>query len=584
MRRAAWGRRGLALGVLALALAGCAYFNTFYAAKQNFARAQKLERESKTERLPPDAIKYYDKAIEKAAKVIVEYGGGWRAGVDDALFLMGASYYGKREYETAIGKFNELALNYPKSKHVPEALFYTGLCYHRLRDYEMGDQIFADLLRRHPRFPRQDEMLEVSAEGRETERDLEGALRVYRRLVDGFPRSREREKALQRIGALQFDEGDFDSALVAYQMLARETRSDETYLDAQLNAGACLVRLARYDDALAIYRRLLPENPERSEPGGRVWLAMADAENRSGRYDDALEHLSLVIQNFENQSLATEALYLKGYTFEVYRRDYEQARQAYQQAQSARSSSVFKEQATRRLENLSRVQELAAADTARDVNAERLADAALKVAEFSLLDGNDPAKALEEYRAVAANYPETQAARRADYARAWILCRDLDSVQAAGRLLYDIADRYPESPQAKGAVDLLAELGADSVRLAWLRTKVEFAQAAAAEAETAKAEAARVEAAEATQSQAPRDTSRTRLGEAEMPDSLGHAPLSGASPRDRERAAILERLRADSLDRGPEAPRVDTLLPLPPPDSLVPPVDTLPPAGRPEGP
>lgn len=562
MRLAAWQRRGLALGGLTLALAGCAYFNTFYAAKQNFARAQRLERESKTDRLPPDAIKYYDKAIEKAAKVIVEYGGGWRAGIDDALFLMGASYYGKREYETAIGKFNELALNYPKSKHASEALFYTGLCYHKLRDYETGDRIFGDLLRQHPRFPRRDEMLAISAEGRETERDLPGALQVYGRLVEEFPNSNAREKALQRIGALQFDAGNFDSALVAYQLLARETRSDDVYLDAQLNAGACLVRLARYDDALAIYRRLLPDNPERNEQGGRIWIAMADAENRSGRHDEALEHLSLVIQNFENQGLAIEALYMKGYTLEVYRQDYEQARQAYQETQNVRTSSVFKEQATRRLENLSRVQELAAADTARDVNAERLAEAALKVAEFSLLDGNDPAKALREYRAVTASYPETKAARRADFARAWILYRDLDSVQTAGRILYELADRYPESPQAKGAVELLTELGADSVRLAWLRAKVDYAQAQAAQAETVKAEAARA-VEEARQEIAP-------------PDSLGHAPLSGPTERDRERAVMLERLRADSLGRGPLRPPADTLPPMPP--------DSLPPAGRPEGP
>jgi tetratricopeptide (TPR) repeat protein len=584
MLRSAWRRRGVALGALALALAGCAYFNTFYAAKQNYARAQKLERDSKTDRLPPDAIKYYDKAIEKAAKVIVEIGGGWRAGIDDALFLMGASYYGKREYETAIGKFNELALNYPNSKHAPDALFYTGLCYHKLRDYEMGDKIFADLLRQHPRFPRRDEMLAISAEGCETERDLEGAFHFYRRLVDEFPKSHSREKALQRIGALQFDAGHFDSSLVAYQMLARETRSDETYLDAQLNAGACLVRLARYDDALAIYRRLLPDSPERNEQGGRVWLAMADAENRSGRYDDALEHLSLVVQNFENQSLAVEALYMKGYTFEVYQQDYEQARQAYQEAQGARTSSVFKEQATRRLENLARVQELAAADTARDVNAERLADAALKVAEFSLLDGNDPTKALQEYRTVVAAYPATKAARRADFARAWILYHDLDSVQAAGRILYDLADLHPESPQAKGAVELLTELGADSVRLAWLRAKVDFAQAAAqaetAKAETARAEAVAVEKAEegtARPARTPRDTSRTRPGWGEPGDSLRHAPLSGQSERDRERAAMLERLRADSLDRGREPQPVDTLPPAPPADSL-------PPASRPEGP
>ena len=554
MLRGLFLRRGFALVLPGLMLAGCAYFNTFYSARQNYARGQKIERESKTDRLSPEAVKFYEKAIEKSAKVIVEYGGGWRAGVDDALFLMGACYYGKRDYETAIGKFNELARNYPNSKHVSEALFYTGLCYHRLREYEMGDQIFADLLRQHPGFARRDEMLSISGQGRETERDPAGALRFYGRLINEFPKSLERERALQRIGALQLDAGGFDSALVAYQTLARDTRSDETYFDAELNVGACLVRLARYDEALEIYRRVRPTGTDRGDASGRVWLAMADAENRAGRHGEALAHLELVIKGFENQTLAIEALYTKGYTFEVYLEDFTQARQAYQEAQSVRMTSVFKEQAARRLENLARVQELAAADTARDVNAEKLADAALKVAEFSLLDGDDPVRALKEYRAVVTQFPDTRAALRADFASAWILSRDLDSVETAGRILYDLADRHPGSPQAKGAVDLLLELGVDSARIAGLRQKVEIAQAAAAETTRAEPVA--------------RDTipapSPPELGA--PADSLEHAPLSGPRPPGYGRDARMERMAF-----------FDTLPPEPPPDSL-------PPLAPPEGP
>jgi TolA-binding protein len=544
MRRAVLGL------ALVLAAGGCAYFNTFYSAKQSYAKAQKLERDSKTDRLSPEAIKFYDNAIEKSAKVIVEYGGGWRAGVDDALFLMGASYYGKRDYETAIGKFNELVLNYPKSRHVPEALFYTGLAYHKLRDHEIGDQIFANLLRQYPRFARRDEMLSISALGHENNDDDAGALALYQQLVEEFPQSRERDHALKRIGEIHFEAGRCDSALIAYQTLTRRTGDDQTYFDGQLEVGACQVRLGQYDDALGTYRHILPADPERTEQGGRVWLSMADAENRAGRYDDALAHLSQVIEHFANGSLAVEALFMKGYTYEVYRQDYAAARQAYQEAVNARNPSVFKDQASRRLENLARVEELAAADTARDVNAEKLADAALKVAEFSLLDGHDPARALKEYRKVVADYPDSKAAQRASYASAWILCHDLDSTGSACSVLFDLADRNPGSPQAKGAVDLLVDLGADSTRLAVLRLKVDAAQAEAKAKE--KLEAAIVDSAKT----APVDSVPT---EPAPIDTLSRAPLYGP--------ALLERLCRpapfDSLRRG--AP-VDTLPPDKPPE------------------
>jgi tetratricopeptide (TPR) repeat protein len=531
---AARRRAGVVLLGPALVLAGCAYFNTFYSAKQAFARAQKIERESKTDRLSPEAVKQYDKAIEKSAKVILEHGGGWRAGIDDALFLMGASYYGKREYETAIGKFNELVLNYPKSDHVPEALFYTGLCYQRLRNYEIARQVFGNLLGRYPDFPRRDEILAITAEGRETAGDRAGALVLYRRLAEEFPKSLERERALRRIGEIHFEAGRFDSALIAYQALARYARRDETYFEAQLSSGACLVRLGRPEEALGTYRRILPDDPERSENGARVWLAMGEAENRAGRYDEALEHFRRVAEKFANQGPGVEALFRIGYTEEVHRKDYQKAREAYEKALEGRSTSVFRDQAARRLENLARVQELAAADTARDVSVEQLADAGLKVAEFTLIDGRDPARALGEYRGVLRQYPDSRAALRAAYSCAWILYHDLDSAQAAGRVLFEIVRDHPESPQARGAVDLLAEMGADSLWLAPLRARVAAAEAAAPPDTVAPPAAA------------PTDT---LAQPAPAPtDSLAHAPLSSPLIEGRRRPAF-DALPPDSADR-----------------------------------
>jgi TolA-binding protein len=280
-RAGRWGALILCAAVLSTS---CAYFNTFYHAKKYYAKAQEAQQKSRSDKLSPEAAANYDKAIEKCAKVIMQHGGGWRAGIDEALFLMGASYYGKKEYETAIKKFDELVFNYPESDHVPEALFYTGLSYHRMRNYPTATRIFARLVREYPDFDRKDEILLTAAEGLELEFDYRSALREYRQILEESGTREVREKALERMGKIYFDEGEYDSALVAYQDLANTTRDDELYFEAQLNVGACLVRLGENGDALDIYHRVLPEDAERNENGGRVWLAMAEAENRRGRY------------------------------------------------------------------------------------------------------------------------------------------------------------------------------------------------------------------------------------------------------------------------------------------------------------
>ncbi|MBD3235261.1 MAG: tetratricopeptide repeat protein, partial [Candidatus Eisenbacteria bacterium] len=461
---------------MAALLSGCAYFNTFHHAKQAYSKARRLEEESRSEKLPPEAIRYYDKAIEKSAKVIFEHGGGWWAGIDDALFLMGASYYGKREYGQAIKKFRELILNYPDSEHVPESLFYTGLSYSRLRNQPAADRTFARVLREYPDFERRDEILFTAAETRESAGERERALADYRRLLREFPDSPKREEVLERVGEMQFEDGRYDSALIAFRELAEMTRDDELYFEAQLQVGACLVRLDRHDEALDVYQRILPEQPERDEKGGRVWLAMAEAENRKGNHEAALEHLARVIEHFEKRGVGVEAAFRTGYTYETYLEDYAQARESYEQVNAAAGRSVFKDQAARRLRNLRHLEELQGERDAAEADLERRADAALQVAEFRLFEGRDPDSALEQYALVIESFPTTSAAVRAAYARGMVL-QEADSLSAARGAFRDLIAEHPASAQAERAVELLGELEAPAGALDSLRARVRRAQA-----------------------------------------------------------------------------------------------------------
>ena len=529
------------LGAALLSGGGCAYYNTFFHAKKNYAKAQRIEESSKTDRLSPEAIKCYDEAIERCQKVIVDYEGGWRAGVDDALLLMGKCYYGKREYETAIAQFDALVLNYPDSDLVAEALFFTGLCYNRLRNFATADQIFSSLLAEHPRFARQDEILFIAAEGLESADDPAGALRQYGRLLQSFPKSRQREGALERVGEIHFEAGRFDSALTAYAELARTSQDDQVYLEAQFRRGACLVRLGRGEEALSVYERILPENPDKEETGARVWLAMADAYNRTARYEEALEKLGLVTQHFESRPQAIEAYYMTGYTHEVYLRDYPEAEKAYQKCAEDRGRSVFRDQAARRLENLKYLQQLSQEADSVQTDQDTRALAALKVAEFTLLESQDPQTALGQYADVVRDFPGTEAALRAAFAHGWILSREPDSAGPAAEVLQSLIDEHPESGQAEGALTLLRELGLSAERLAPLDSLVSRARAVErARADSAAAVAAEAAAEAARAAKAAADSVRTTKGRADSLRAASSARRSGrgAAPGDSAAAGL----------------------------------------------
>jgi tetratricopeptide (TPR) repeat protein len=567
--------RAFAILLLALALlpAGCAYFNTFYHAQQSYKKALKVQAESKSEKLSPAAIGHYDAAIKKCAKVIFDHGGGWNAGIDDALFLMGACYYGKREYDTAIKKFNELLLHYSKSDHAPEALFYTGLCYSKMRNHATAKRIFDRVLRAYPDFERRDEILMTAAEGLEMGGEQQAAIRQYREVITRYRKSAQREKALERLGDIQFENGRYDSALIAYQELAHTTRDDDLYFEAQLRAGACLVRQGRVDEATDIYGKILPENPDKNENGGRVWLAWAEAENRRGRHDEALEHLERVSEAFENRNLGLEADFRRGYTYEVHLQAYDEARTAYEKASRAGVRSLFKDQASSRLKNLKHLQDLQSSVAETTSDTRRRAEAALKMAEFSYYEGDDPGRALTQYEVVVQEYPGTESALRAAFARGWILRTEFDSLDAAAMAFADLIERDPSSPQAEGSLALLSELPLPTDRRADLAARVEQARARRrAQADSAAAVAAAAQA----DSMARADTLAAPLVSLPSPaDSVSAA--ARAAPAAFDSATAATHIGPAAFDSASAAapvrtPAVDSLAP---PPRSGPPLDAL---------
>ncbi len=547
----------LVASALILFSSGCAYFNTFYHAKKYYAKAVRVQEESASDKLSSEAIRAYDEAIEKCVKVIVEHGGGWNAGIDDALFLMGASYYGKREYQIAIEKFSELMLNYPDSDHVPEALFYTGLCYHEMQNYGTASRVFDRVLREYPDMKRKDEIYFITAQGHEANRNEAAALREYRRVVYDFGGGRKREDALDRMGDIYFERGDYDSARVVFEELARSTQEDELYFETELKVGACLVRLGESEAALDIYEAIVPETPERNEQGGRVWMAMAEAENRRGRHEEAIEHLQRVSEHFANRGLGVESDFRLGYTYEVYLQDYEKAREAYESATASRQRSVFREQADRRLQNLSYLEELQESLDGETAATEQRAEAALKVAEFTLFESDDPEGALAQYADVIEEFPGSEAAVRAAYARAWVLQTESDSLSEAASAYANLIERYPASPQAEMSLAHLKELGGDEDRRLDLMNRVQ----------TARAKAQRVADSLAVLDSLAAATAKADSLAAAQADSIARAQEAPEEPADREAASEAARAASgppgetDSSDVvfGPDS----TLTPLP---------------------
>ena len=157
----------IAVATIALALMGCAYFNTLYNARQKFHDAEKATaaREaqeatratqvgqsgsvaapggaanpSTSTRNPQEAD--YEAVIEKCRTVMARYPKSRY--VDDAMLLIARSLYGLERYDEATAALDSLESRFPKTNLLGDAHFLKGKCLAAAKHYDVAADVLSE--------------------------------------------------------------------------------------------------------------------------------------------------------------------------------------------------------------------------------------------------------------------------------------------------------------------------------------------------------------------------------------------------------------------------------------------------------
>jgi len=430
-----WLRFGF-VAALGVALVGCAYFNTFYNAEMFYREGMRLKAQGQT----GAALPKFDKAIEKSALVINRWPKSrW---VDDALFLIGRSYYEKGDYARAASYFERLGLAFSQSPHLPEAELYRGLALFRsgeagsarivlegvkkrspklgeLADYyiaiyeieqgevQEGVDSLVALVQRYPRFPYVKEAVSRIAEGKMQLAEFEEAERWLRRYVELEPLPRLRAEAQMKIARCRLEQGKSDEAV----RMVEEVRGKYPDLDEALNLilGKAYLMLGKNEQALAAFTRVRGNN-----------------------------------------ATGAEAAFLIGKFYEE-NRDFARAKVYYDSARLRRADSEHGVQAEKRLALLKALEE----DTTGVRDA---AEMKFLLAEVHNLNLEDFDTALLLYQQVYDSFPQSNWSAKALLARAWILLYRKADTSATVEELNKIVQRYPDTEFAAEAKRWLDKL------------------------------------------------------------------------------------------------------------------------------
>jgi tetratricopeptide (TPR) repeat protein len=419
-----------------IVLSSCAYFNTVYNAKNYFREGRKSVRH---DTLVTDS-ENFNKAIEKSTSIIVKYPGTrW---VDDALFMMGASYYYKGDYSRSLEKLDFLIQNYPGSSFQYEALYLMGLANFKLKRYGSAVVAFNEAMGSKKYRKKSLIALLYVYYGDANYADLYETADTLR---NGSLSYDERRTVLRFLSMAQFSERRYEEALETATQLLSITRDEKERRDLKLRIAEIYLEIGEFD---LCKKFLLGE----TDPEFRDLLA--DLYLRTGSVAEAKDICMELSQN-RIPEVSAEAFYEIAQMYEN-EDSVDLAVASYDSALIKAPSSEYGLKARKKSEVLKRIQTLTA-ETEDEVRSQFL------LAEIYFADLNDLPKALEGYQKVYNDFPNSRWAPKALYAHLWIASNVYSDDTLAKRLARSLISSYPRTEYAMSAQQIIENMESDSM-------------------------------------------------------------------------------------------------------------------------
>ncbi len=415
--------------------AGCAYFNTFYNAQNYYRQGTKL--------VVNDTLKFdsefFDKTIEKTTAVIVKYPRSRY--VDDALFMMGASYYYKGDYSRALEKLDFLYFNYPESKFHDDALYYKGLSY-----YKQGKFAQAIIALKEAQLSKQYRIksMVILCLVYFKDNNYVALTEVAKDLSKERLDSKERRWLLQLLGDAQFNQRLFSDALETFNELLSITRVKQDERQLKLKIAEIYLEMGEYEKCQDFLQG-------EEDPGFKSMLA--DLNVKLGNIKKAKDiYFEVGVSDYTD--IAAEAFYKLA---ELYRdEDSLNLAIAYYDSSASRVPTSEYGITSKKVADVLRRIDALSKET------ENIDRAQFLLAEIYFVDFDAPERAVIEYEEVYKNFPKSKWAPKALYARLWITAHIFENDSLANVFASDLIVNYPNSEYATSAKNMIGESSNES--------------------------------------------------------------------------------------------------------------------------
>ncbi len=348
-----------ATALLLLLGGGCAYFNTFYNAREYYRQAMDgLGQPAGIEAgnaLPATRREQFQRAIDKSLEVIDEFPGS--RFINEALFIIGRSHFYRAEYGLAERYLKQVLAESPWWNRAPEVRVWLARTHAGMG---LADLVEIDLA---PLLSGQKVSRAVLAEVYALRGDLavgaddvESAIEAFNQAARLATEDGRRSGHYYRLYELLSEAGRLEGALQAIDQYRRYAPSQKDRRQAVLTRIQLLQDMDRLKEAFNAVRAML-DLAEFANVVPGLQLALAKIELGQGNISAATDQLINILEEFATLPEASEAAYMLGEMQLTLAHDIEAAIDYYRQVKTA---TPYFQRANGRLGVLEQLDELAA--------------------------------------------------------------------------------------------------------------------------------------------------------------------------------------------------------------------------------
>ncbi|MCX6834758.1 MAG: tetratricopeptide repeat protein [candidate division Zixibacteria bacterium] len=442
---------------LLLAFGGCSvYFNTFFNARKSFNAAENARKGSRRSTAGQND---YQKAIEKALKVVENHPNSKY--YDDAIYVLGVSYYYTQQYGKAERRFRELLANYPGSSFAKDANLYLAKAKLALGELDDAMVIFGQVLESDlSREFKSEAAMELGTYYTD-EKEYADARRYFMAVRDSLGDKITALEAQTYLADGYFDLFQFQDALGAYlQLLGMQPDNSQKY-HSIYRAALCSFRMQRISVGLG-YLNQLAADPLYFDSLGILKLTMAGGYESDEELTQAEAIYEDVAATSEKKAWQSTAWYRLGL---IYQFDYDQldkAKECYDKAAEADRSSPFRSDAVMRSSDIGKLKTFARStldSTATQTAIDDAAYAQYQLAELYWLNLNKPDSAMVEMQYLVDSFATSFHAPQGLIALAQMVREQMNDNQRADSLLKTVVRQYPHSDFVPEALEALGLKG-----------------------------------------------------------------------------------------------------------------------------